>query len=67
MKQLTNKKLSWTAVFATFLFLSLDYWRWSEAVELGVFGFPTWLNYFVSLQIAFIVCLSIFAKFYWQE
>lgn len=59
--------LLWTAIFGLLFVLSLDYWTWSDAVALSYGGFPSWLFYFVLLQILFVLALGLFARFFWKK
>ena len=55
-------KIVWLLVFFFLLTLSMDFWRWSEPVELGWLGLPTWLGYFVALHICFTITLAMHAR-----
>ncbi|MFK7906990.1 MAG: hypothetical protein AB8B69_17785 [Chitinophagales bacterium] len=57
----------WIGFFAFLLLLSFDYWAWSNPIVLSWGAFPSWLYYFIGLQVAFVVTISFFTKFYWKE
>ena len=59
--------LLWTGIFGGLFVLSLDYWAWDEAVQLSYGGFPSWLFYFVILQILLVFALALFARFFWKK
>lgn len=62
-----SKQILWAAVFAVLLLLSFDYWTWQNPVVLSWGGFPSWVFYFVVLQIVFVGVIWAFTKFYWKE
>lgn len=59
--------LIWSAVFAAIGVLSLDYWRWDDPVQLGLLGMPSWIWYFVLLQLLLINAIGLFIKLVWRK
>ncbi|MGB1243517.1 MAG: hypothetical protein ACPG49_13400 [Chitinophagales bacterium] len=57
----------WIGIFAFLLFLSFDYWAWSNPVVLSWGAFPSWLYYFMGLQAIFVLAIFSFTKLYWKE
>ncbi len=60
-------RLTWTTVFVTMFLVSLDYWRWDEAVIIGLLGPPRWINYFVLLQLLLAGAVFLFSRTYWKD
>jgi len=57
----------WILAFAVLFLLSLDYWIWDEPVVLGLWGFPTWIYYFVVIQVVLTILIYLFAKYFWKS
>ncbi len=60
-------RLAWTTIFVAMFLLSLDYWRWDEAVIIGLLGLPRWINYFVLLQLVLAGAVFLFSRTYWKD
>ena len=63
----SRQKWIWAGLFIGLFALSLDFWRWEEPIAPGFAGFPDWMGYFVLLQVAFVICLGLFIRLYWQR
>lgn len=57
----------WIVGFTLIFTLSLDFWAWEEPIIPNAFGLPSWVYYFVMLQIIMIVAVLLFAGTYWRE
>ncbi|BBM84222.1 hypothetical protein [Candidatus Uabimicrobium amorphum] len=60
-------KLRLVVVFAGILFLSQDYWNWSDEGQFSILGFPKVVTYFFVLQLALAVAIGLFSMKFWQE
>jgi SSS family solute:Na+ symporter len=54
-------RVLWTAVFAAFFVLSVDWWRFGRAPRL-VDGLPDWLGYFALLGALLVVAFALFGR-----
>ena len=61
------KPLFWAGVFTLCFVLALDYWRWDAPVELCWLGFPSWMQYFIVIQVLLTILIGLFAKYGWKE
>ena len=52
----------WILGFTVLFMLSLDFWRWSQAVSLGGLNFPSWLPYFVGLNAVLALTMYGFSR-----
>ncbi len=57
----------WTAFFVVLTLMSLDYWWWGVATRLSLMGLPTWIYYFVALQLVLAGGVFVFSRHYWVE
>jgi len=62
-----KKGLFWILVFVFSLILSQDYLFVSWSGNPEFLGFPSWLFYFILIQIAFIGIYHWFSKTYWNN
>lgn len=56
----------WFFLFSIIFLLSLDFWSWKQGTSLLFFQLPSWLFYFVLLQIILTIALLIFAHKFWK-
>lgn len=66
MNKLLGRFWFWLPVFVMLFALSFRFDLNSATNRLTLFGWPTWLNYFLVLQIALILALIGFARFGWN-
>ena len=62
-----SNPLLWTGLFSLLFLLALDYWRWESVLELGWMGFPSWMGYFMVLQVILTIMIGLFAKYGWKD
>ena len=60
-------KWSLAAMLIAIVFLSQDYWNWSENSNLEIFGFPYVVVYFFGLQLFLAVVIWVFSVKFWRE
>ncbi|NEP09232.1 MAG: hypothetical protein F6K14_03110 [Symploca sp. SIO2C1] len=56
----------WFFCFTLIFFLSLDFWSWEQEISFSWFYLPTWLFYFIGLQIVLIIALLVFSLTFWE-
>lgn len=56
----------WCFCFTVLFLLCLDFWAWTGAPTWMLFGLPSWVFYFVGVQILLAIALAVFANHYWQ-
>jgi len=56
----------WFFCFTILFLLCLDFWAWTESPTWMLFGLPSWIFYFIGLQLLMAIALTIFANQYWQ-
>ncbi|HAC65016.1 MAG TPA: hypothetical protein DCF68_16160 [Cyanothece sp. UBA12306] len=66
MKILQNSQFWWIS-FTLMFFLSLDFWSWEQPINLSWLNLPSWVFYFLSLQIILTLSLIIFALKFWKN
>lgn len=61
--------MKWTLViaFTAILFLSQDYWNWSNHEHFTFLGFPKVVVYFFVLQLMLAAAIGVFSTKFWQE
>ena len=52
----------WALLFAVFLAISMDFWRWDNEIQYGFLGLPEWIYLFVAVQVALAVVLYYLGK-----
>ena len=57
----------WLFGFTVLFFLALDFWSWEQPVALSWLNFPTWVFYFIGLQIILAIAVTIFSIASWQS
>lgn len=57
----------WMGAFTLLFILSLDYWNWENAIQLSFLGLPSWIYYFVLLQLIFFAAFYIFSIKCWPD
>jgi uncharacterized membrane protein len=57
----------WFGVFTALFLLSQDYWSWDEELILGLANYPTWLFYFIALQVILAILLAMFTLIHWGK
>ena len=57
----------WLFGFTVLFLLALDFWSWSQPVTLSWLNFPTWIFYFIGLQIILAIAVTIFSITCWQS
>ena len=57
----------WVLIFTVIFLLTQDYLfaNWSE--QLSLFGFPSWLWWFIGVHLLFVGVFYVFAKNYWKR
>ena len=59
--------LLWLFGFTLMFFSALDFWSWEQPVAISWFNFPTWVFYFVGLQVTLAIALTVFALTFWRS
>ena len=57
----------WAVIFLLLFALSMDFWWWDDAVTFGPFHLPTWLFYFIALQLLLAAAIEIFTHHFWRN
>ncbi len=57
----------WFFTFTILFLLSLDVWRWDQAISLSVLQLPSWLSYFVFLQLGLVLAIAGVSSTLWQR
>ncbi len=59
----------WFSCFTVFFILSLDFWSWEQEKEnyFSIFHLPSWVLYFVILQLFMAFALYMFAIHFWDN
>ncbi len=70
LKELPGKRsrrtsIGWAAFFLGLLFLSIDFWAWDQGSPT-FFGFPSWIWYFLGLNILLVIGYYLFTRYYWR-
>lgn len=56
----------WFFCFTILFLLCLDFWAWMEPPTWTLFGLPSWIFYFIGLQLLIAIAIAVFANQYWQ-
>jgi hypothetical protein len=56
----------WSAAIALLFAASLDYWWWDRPPQLAWFNLPSWIYYFVGLQLALAGAIWGFGRTIWR-
>lgn len=59
--------LMYILAFAGVFVLSLDFWSWHDTNRPNVFGLPSWIYYYILIQIIFVILLMLFTVTYWNQ
>ena len=62
-----QNRILWTITFLTLFVLSLDFWGWNQPISLQALGLPSWVYYFVLLQLLFAAVFFAFSRIYWRD
>lgn len=63
----TRDFLQWVLAFAAVFIMSLDFWSWQATNRPNVFGLPSWIYYYIILQIIFVILLMLFTVTFWRQ
>ena len=56
----------WIFCFTIIFLLSLDFWSWQQDISFSLLYIPTWIFYFIGLQIILSLTLLFFSLKFWN-
>ncbi len=62
-----EKKYFWSFCFTLIFLLSLDFWHWHILTNNFILFLPTWLFYFMALQIILTASIYFFTLKFWKN
>lgn len=65
--KITKSSSLWLFGFTVLFFLALDFWSWGQSIVLSWLNFPSWMFYFIGLQIIFAIAVTIFSLTFWRS
>lgn len=57
----------WVTIFGLLFLLSMDFWLWSDEAVLSWLGLPSWVYYFILIQLVFAGCYYWFSALFWTD
>ncbi len=61
-----NSAYFWYFCFTVIFLLSLDFWSWKQTISFSILHLPTWVFYFIALQIILACAILIFSQTFWK-
>lgn len=61
-----QKRSFWFFCFTIIFLLSLDFWHWQTNDSMFLLYLPSWIFYFVGLQVILTCVIYIFALKFWE-
>lgn len=62
-----KKGLFWLFAFVAIFLFSQDFWRWDDVVADSFLHIPSFIYYFILLQLILSCLLYLFSKHYWSK
>lgn len=56
----------WLFTFTVIFLLALDFWSWDQVISFSLFQLPSWIFYFLGLQLILTLALLLFAYKFWK-
>lgn len=62
-----KRSILWALAFIFLFVLSQDFWGWNATIVLSLWSMPSWIYYFLAIDIMLVIVIWAFTKYFWKD